>query len=147
MDLDELETLARACVAANKKVDAAVNAYARWDANQEAVAPHEDLGLHGAEVLALIARLRAAEATVEDLRAERALRRELHGNNTAEALLRAREETLDEVHHVLSTPYEEYCEKYNGPDYDVLHEGLIQGFEIALGEVDALRKKKEVKGE
>jgi len=62
LDLDALERLARACVAANEKVDAAPNAYTRWDAEEERRAPHEDLGLHGAEVLALITRLRAAEA-------------------------------------------------------------------------------------
>lgn len=62
MDLDEIERLAQACVDATQKIDGAPNAYTRWDAEQEAHAPYEDLGLHGADVLALIARLRAAEA-------------------------------------------------------------------------------------
>ena len=71
MDLDALEMCARAAVDATARVHAATHARERYDANEAARAAWEDLGDCGEDVLALIARVRAAEAERDRLRAER----------------------------------------------------------------------------
>lgn len=71
MDLDALEMCARAAADATARVHAATHARERYDANEAARAAWEDLGDCGEDVLALIARVRAAEAERDRLRAER----------------------------------------------------------------------------
>ena len=94
MDLDELERLAQAAADATARVHAATHARERYDANEAARAAWEDLGDCGEDVLALIARVRAAEAERDRLRDRlddvesneitRALAEQVHGAESGE---------------------------------------------------------------
>lgn len=61
MSMDDLEKAARWVVDANAAIDAATNAYERFDATEAAKPAWEDLGAYAQDIVDLVARVRAAE--------------------------------------------------------------------------------------